>query len=89
MSSFWYFFRSSDYKEYHTDVSVKFIVSLTAQQLNKAEEEGLHKKFKLETPWSATNIVSSCFLKRKQLLRKENLPLNVSKTYPNSDLFAS
>ena len=32
-----------DYKEYHTDTTVRFIVKMTAENLRKAEDEGLHK----------------------------------------------
>ena len=33
----------TDYKEYHTDTSVKFIVNLARDTLYKAEAEGIHK----------------------------------------------
>ena len=48
---------SSDYKEYHTDTTVKFVVSMTTEQLNKAEDEGFYKKFKLESNMLLSNIV--------------------------------
>ena len=51
MSSF------SDYKEYHTDVTVKFILSMTEDKLAEAEQTGLHKKFKLESTISTSNMV--------------------------------
>lgn len=49
---------SSDYKEYHTDVTVKFILSMTEDKLAEAEQAGLHKKFKLESTISTNNMVS-------------------------------
>lgn len=48
----------SDYKEYHTDVTVKFILSMTEDKLAEAEQAGLHKKFKLESTISTNNMVS-------------------------------
>ena len=48
----------SDYKEYHTDVTVKFLLSMTEDKLAEAEQAGLHKKFKLESTISTSNMVS-------------------------------
>ncbi|XP_070571021.1 DNA topoisomerase 2-alpha-like isoform X2 [Ptychodera flava] len=47
----------TDYKEYHTDTTVKFVVKMTEDKLLKAEEQGLHKVFKLQTTLSQTNSV--------------------------------
>lgn len=47
----------SDYKEYHTDTTVKFVVTLSEQKMKEAEEIGFHKKFKLETSLSTGNMV--------------------------------
>ncbi|XP_048373164.1 DNA topoisomerase 2-alpha [Sphaerodactylus townsendi] len=47
----------ADYKEYHTDTTVKFIVKMSAQKLAEAEAAGLHKVFKLQTSLSCTNMV--------------------------------
>ncbi|XP_060111232.1 DNA topoisomerase 2-alpha [Heteronotia binoei] len=47
----------TDYKEYHTDTTVKFIVKMSEQKLAEAEAAGLHKVFKLQTPLSCTNMV--------------------------------
>ncbi|KAJ9111708.1 hypothetical protein QFC19_001068 [Naganishia cerealis] len=48
-----------DYKEYHTDTTVHFIVTMSEAELKKAEEEGLEKRFKLVTQISTSNMV--CF----------------------------
>ncbi|KAJ3107884.1 DNA topoisomerase 2 [Phlyctochytrium planicorne] len=48
-----------DFKEYHTDTSVHFIVTLSDAQMKAAEEEGLEKKFKISSSMSTTNLV--CF----------------------------
>ena len=48
----------SDYKEYHTDKTVKFVVSMTADKLRAAEKtKGLHTFFKLQTTISTNSMV--------------------------------
>ncbi|XP_062993417.1 DNA topoisomerase 2-alpha isoform X2 [Elgaria multicarinata webbii] len=47
----------TDYKEYHTDTTVKFIVKLSEQKLAEAEAAGLHKVFKIQTSLSCNNMV--------------------------------
>jgi len=47
----------SDYKEYHTDTTVKFVVTLSEEKMREAEETGFHKKFKLEGYLNTSNMV--------------------------------
>ncbi|XP_043215236.1 DNA topoisomerase 2-alpha-like isoform X2 [Amphibalanus amphitrite] len=47
----------SDFKEYTTDTTVKFIVSMPEEKLIEAEEKGLHTVFKLQTSFSNTSMV--------------------------------
>lgn len=47
----------TDYKEYHTDTTVKFIIKMSEQKLVEAEAAGLHKVFKLQAPLSCNNMV--------------------------------
>ncbi|XP_053219187.1 DNA topoisomerase 2-alpha isoform X1 [Podarcis raffonei] len=47
----------TDYKEYHTDTTVKFIVKMSEKNLVEAEAAGLHKVFKLQTSLSCNNMV--------------------------------
>ncbi|XP_054850787.1 DNA topoisomerase 2-alpha isoform X2 [Eublepharis macularius] len=47
----------TDYKEYHTDTTVKFIVKLSEQKLAEVEAAGVHKVFKLQTSLACTNMV--------------------------------
>lgn len=47
----------SDYKEYHTDKTVKFVIKMSAEKLAKAEQEGLHKLFKISTSINTTQFV--------------------------------
>lgn len=47
----------TDYKEYHTDTTVKFIIKMTEEKLAEAEAVGLHKVFKLQTPLTCNSMV--------------------------------
>ena len=47
----------SDYKEYHTDTTVKFVVTLSAEKMQEAESVGFHKKFKMEGSLNTSNLV--------------------------------
>jgi DNA topoisomerase-2 len=47
----------TDYKEYHTDTTVRFVVHLTADKMAEVERIGFHKKFKLETSLNTSNLV--------------------------------
>ena len=51
---------SSDYKEYHTDTTVRFVVYMTADKVAECERIGFHKKFKLETYLNTSNLVYTC-----------------------------
>lgn len=43
-----------EYREYHTDTTVKFIITMSEEKLREAERVGIHKKFKLETTISTS-----------------------------------
>ncbi len=47
----------SDYKEYHTDCTVRFVVKMNAGQFAHASEQGLHRFFKLQKTISLGNMV--------------------------------
>ncbi|KPP67462.1 DNA topoisomerase 2-alpha-like, partial [Scleropages formosus] len=47
----------TDYKEYHTDTTVRFIVKMTEEKLREAEAAGLHKVFKLQCPLTCHSMV--------------------------------
>uniref|UniRef100_A0A3Q1CY57 DNA topoisomerase 2 n=1 Tax=Amphiprion ocellaris TaxID=80972 RepID=A0A3Q1CY57_AMPOC len=47
----------TDYKEYHTDTTVRFVVKMTAEKLIEAEAAGLHKVFKLQSPLTCNSMV--------------------------------
>uniref|UniRef100_A0A2S2Q8Z8 DNA topoisomerase 2 n=1 Tax=Sipha flava TaxID=143950 RepID=A0A2S2Q8Z8_9HEMI len=57
----------SDYKEYNTDTTVKFVVSMNPQKLQEVENEGIHKFFKLHSSLSLTSMCAfdkDCVLKK-------------------------
>ena len=47
----------TDYKEYHTDTTVKFIVTLSEDNLQKSLDSGIHKTFKIQSSLSTTSMV--------------------------------
>lgn len=46
----------SEYKEYHTDESVRFVVTLPADKMRECHAMGLEKAFKLSSTLSTTNM---------------------------------
>ncbi|XP_036407893.1 DNA topoisomerase 2-alpha [Megalops cyprinoides] len=47
----------TDYKEYHTDTTVRFVVKMTEERLREAEAAGLHKVFKLQNTLTCNSMV--------------------------------
>ncbi|BFZ22006.1 hypothetical protein BsWGS_25045 [Bradybaena similaris] len=47
----------TDYKEYNTEATVKFVVKMPAEKLAQYEIEGLHKLFKLTSTINTTSMV--------------------------------
>uniref|UniRef100_UPI0037E88711 DNA topoisomerase 2-alpha n=1 Tax=Semicossyphus pulcher TaxID=241346 RepID=UPI0037E88711 len=47
----------TDYKEYHTDTTVRFVVKMAPEKLSEAEAAGLHKVFKLQSPLTCNSMV--------------------------------
>ena len=47
----------TDFKEYHTDTTVRFLVTLAEDKMLQAENEGLHKVFKLQSTHTLTSMV--------------------------------
>jgi DNA topoisomerase-2 len=45
-----------DFRGYHTDSSVRFVVTLSEEQLAQAQREGLHQKFKLVGTINTGNV---------------------------------
>lgn len=47
----------TDYREYHTDTTVRFVVKMTNEQFRDAQAPGIHKYFKLQKPLSLNSMV--------------------------------
>uniref|UniRef100_A0A8C6LKN0 DNA topoisomerase 2 n=2 Tax=Nothobranchius furzeri TaxID=105023 RepID=A0A8C6LKN0_NOTFU len=47
----------TDYKEYHTDTTVRFVVKLTPEKLVEVEAAGIHKVFKLQSSLTCNSMV--------------------------------
>lgn len=48
-----------DYKEYHDNANVHFVISMVAKDMQKAEEQGLLEFFKLTSKLTTSNMI--CF----------------------------
>ncbi|XP_003240317.1 DNA topoisomerase 2-like [Acyrthosiphon pisum] len=67
----------TDYKEYNTDTTIKFVITMNPEKLQKAENEGIHKFFKLHASIGLTSMCAfdkDCVLKKyeatQQILRE-------------------
>jgi len=47
----------SDYKEYNTDTTIRFVVSVVDGKVNEVRKEGPHKMFKLQSSLATTSMV--------------------------------
>ncbi len=68
----------SDYKEYHTDCTVRFVVKMNAKQFEYANDQGLHKFFKLQKTISLSNMV---MFDSKGCLRRYETPIEILKEF--------
>jgi DNA topoisomerase-2 len=65
----------TDYKEYHTDCTVRFVVKMTNKQFQHAMDQGgLHKFFKLQKTISLNNMV---LFDSKGCLRRYESPVDI------------
>ncbi|XP_022236332.1 DNA topoisomerase 2-alpha-like isoform X2 [Limulus polyphemus] len=63
-----------DYKEYHTDTTVKFLITINEDKLAELEHQGLHKVFKLQ---STVNTTSMVLFDHTGVLRKYESPQEI------------
>ncbi|XP_010186738.1 PREDICTED: DNA topoisomerase 2-alpha-like, partial [Mesitornis unicolor] len=68
----------TDYKEYHTDTTVKFIVKMTEEKLAEAKAGGLHKVFKLQTSLTCNSMV---LFDHVGFLKKYDSPQDILKEF--------
>jgi DNA topoisomerase-2 len=64
----------SDYREYHTDTTVHFIVTLPEKNLEFAQQQGIYKTFKLMSTISTTNMH---LFSSEGLITKYNSPQDI------------
>uniref|UniRef100_A0A8B9T0T8 DNA topoisomerase 2 n=1 Tax=Anas platyrhynchos TaxID=8839 RepID=A0A8B9T0T8_ANAPL len=69
----------TDYKEYHTDTTVKFVVKMSEEKLAEAEAVGLHKVFKLQTNLTCNSMV--CSFDHVGFLKKYESPQDILKEF--------
>ncbi len=69
----------NDYKEYHTDCTVRFVVKMSSKQYHTAiEQGGLHKFFKIQKTLSLNNMV---LFDSKGVLKRYDSPLEILKEF--------
>lgn len=70
----------SDYREYHTENTVHFQITLTPDQMARAEEAGLEKVFKLKSTINTSNMV---LFDSEHKIAKYNSALEILKEFCN------
>jgi DNA topoisomerase-2 len=60
----------TDYKEYHTDTVVHFVVTMTPEKMEAAKAEGIDKRFKLTSKVSTSNM--HCFDEKGNITKFAN-----------------
>ncbi|XP_056367706.1 DNA topoisomerase 2-alpha [Oenanthe melanoleuca] len=68
----------TDYKEYHTDTTVRFVVKMAEDKLAEAEAVGLHKVFKLQTSLTCNSMV---LFDHVGFLKKYDSPQDILKEF--------
>ncbi|GJQ70860.1 Top2 [Trypoxylus dichotomus] len=69
----------TDYKEYNTDTTVKFVINCVAGQLENLEREGtLHKVFKLQSVFSTSSM---CAFDELNCLRRFDSVMDILKEF--------
>ncbi|CAG2117077.1 unnamed protein product, partial [Medioppia subpectinata] len=68
----------NEYKEYHTESTVRFVVDLSEANLRKSLDGGIHKTFKLQSSLSTTSMVLFDHL---GCLRRYETPDQILKEY--------
>jgi len=68
----------NDYREYHTDTTVRFVVKFTPEQFNSARNIGFHKFFKLQKTISLNSMV---LFDHRGCLRRYESPKEIMKEF--------
>ncbi|EKM83675.1 hypothetical protein AGABI1DRAFT_117173 [Agaricus bisporus var. burnettii JB137-S8] len=69
-----------DYKEHHDNANVHFVISMSAKDLEKAEEQGLREFFKLTSKLTTSNMI--CFDFEGKIKRYESPEQIIEDFYP-------
>jgi len=75
----------TDYREYHTDITVRFVVKFTPEQFKVAEKTGFHKFFQLQKSISTNNMV--LFDEKGVLRRYDSIQVILREFYTVRSLF--
>ena len=67
-----------DYREYHTDTTVRFVVKFTPEQFTSAQRIGFHKMFKLQKTFSLNSMV---MFDHNGCLRRYESPREIMKEF--------
>ncbi|XP_014248287.1 DNA topoisomerase 2 [Cimex lectularius] len=68
----------TDFKEYHTDTVVKFIVTMTRDKFISSDKDGFHKVFKLQ---NTISLSSMCAFDRDGCLKRYDSVIDIMKEY--------
>ncbi|XP_054716162.1 DNA topoisomerase 2-alpha-like [Uloborus diversus] len=68
----------TDYKEYHTDTTVRFVVTMSPDKLSQFRNQGIHRVFKLQTTLTISSMVLFDHL---GCLRKYDSPIQILKEF--------
>ncbi|XP_050431493.1 DNA topoisomerase 2 isoform X2 [Adelges cooleyi] len=68
----------TDYKEYNTDTTIKFVVTMNPEKLQKAENEGIHKFFKLH---ASIGLTSMCAFDKDCVLKRYDTTLQIMREF--------
>ena len=68
----------TDYREYHTDTSVRFVVKFTNEQFDSARNIGFHKFFKMQKTISLNSMV---LFDHRGCLRSDESPKKIMKEF--------
>eukprot|EP00899_Mesostigma_viride_P024673 jgi/Mesvir1/5390/Mv15465-RA.1 len=67
-----------DYKEYHTDTKVHFVITMSEEGMKEALEVGLEKKFKITSNFSLNNMT---LFNADNLITKYNTPEDIIREF--------
>ncbi|XP_064646411.1 DNA topoisomerase 2-alpha-like isoform X2 [Lineus longissimus] len=67
-----------DYKEYHTDSTVRFVVKMAREKLDHARAQGLHKYFKIQSPANTSLMV---LFDSKGCIKRYSTPIEILKEF--------